>query len=560
MPNIARGEIQSIIRKRIDAFTQGYRQNVGLIGSLGLGKSFHLQLVFNHYLTHKDTVCIYVQAESYDYEQMLDRWLGAVLTGYLSSLGRENLPMDVESLIQIAEKRVPKTARKVRQLSKQIRRGFSDDVAAELFGLTKTLSEESEKKVILIIDEFHALQQLTIDDPFSLLGKEIMVQTDTFFLVSSSNPEQARAIFRDKLSLLFGNFETIELKPFSVNETVSFLQYHFPRTKFTTRQKRLFMHLTDGEPLYLELILDRLKFYVSSHADQIISDQLIFLAFQEELFDYRGRLSLLFEKKMQPLFMQAKETLPCVRTLLAIAEGKKRIPEIAAAIDRKAKDVKKILVKLVKTDMVCKQGSFYLIEDALFAFWLTDVYKHNSMLTRPREKRMGDELYSNLQRVMERLEYVEKLSLTHRVERLLKEFRNDKLEIDAKKWSCPQFNEIVVRPPRSRFQTVIAKTSKARWFCQVATEFVEEEDIVAFTQEIKAAKKRVHHKVIIVLKGIDQNARLLAHDSKITLWSLKDINNLLRAYQLTEVVFLDDVYDLNVALHSLALGKLPVHT
>lgn len=559
MPNFARGEIQEIIKKRIDAFNEGYRQNIGLIGSLGLGKSFHLQLVYNKYSAQEQSICIYVQIESFDYEQMLDRWLGGVLTGFLASTGRENLPSDLASLIQLAEKRIPRTARKVRQLSKQSRRQFNDEAASELFGLTKILAEETEKKVILILDEFQALEHLALEDPFALLGKEIMVQTNTLFLVSSSKPEKARGIFREKLSLLFGNFETIELKPFSILETVSFLQYHFPRTKFTDRQKRLFMHLTDGEPLYLELVLDRLKFYVSSHADQVVSDQLVFLAFQEELFDYRGRLALIFEKKMQPIISQAKDSLPCVRALLAIAEGKRRIPEIAAAIDRKTTEVKKILARLVRTDMVCKQGSFYLIEDALFAFWLTDVYKRRSTLYRPAEKRAGDELYGSLQMIMEKLEHVEQAGLTARLERLLKEFRNDSLEFEGRKWLCPQFNEIVSRPARGRFQTLIAKTSKSRWFCQVAAEFVEEEDVSSFVQEIKATKKRVHQKVIIALKGIDQNARLLAHDSKITLWSLKDINSLLRAYHLTEFVFLDDIFDMNVALQSLALGKILVH-
>lgn len=539
MPAFARDQIRTALEKRVDALSHGYRQNVGIIGALGLGKTHLLNSAFHDFSRRPGYICIFVQTEACDYEQLADRWIGSVLTGFVFSEGQKNASRRIEELTAFCEPLIPKTIHQVNLIKKTLRKEKGPGFIKELFALPRILCEETGKKAVLMIEEFQELEKLPALDPFALLGQEIMVEKDTMYIVSSSKPGRAKEIFREKLSLLFGNFEIIELRPFNFEETAEFLSYHFPRTQFTIQQLRFFITLTDGEPLYLDLLLDRLKLYVSSQGEHILSDALIFLAFQEELLDRKGRLSLLFEKMLQPFLRTGKDGVPYLRTLLAVSEGYHRIPQIAAYIGRKTLETRKILNKLVMEDMIKKQGSLYIIEDTLFKFWLQEVFNKRNQLFWPSAKVIEEELYQTLREVLEKICHEEKKSYANRIEKLLTEFRNDIVEIEDRKCRCPQFAEVVKRE-QGRFPVITAKTAAARWVFHVAHERVMEEDVISFLEDLKKSRKKILHKTMILLGDIDQNAKLMAQAAKIQLWTLRDCNVLLALHNLPKIIPLQE--------------------
>ena len=225
---------------------------------------------------------------------------------------------------------------------------------------------------------------------------------------------------------------------------------------------------------------------------------------------------------------------------------------IAAFTGRKAEETKKILQRLVQEELVCKRGAFYLIEDPLLRFWLAEVCQKRNQVYLPGAEGLRESLAQALKRDFDSTESEEKRDITARVESLFKEFRNDVLELGEKKIKCPQFSEIAFRPTNGRVFPVFAKSPNARWLCQIADQTVHEEDVSAFLEDLKRTRKNVQRKVMIILRGIDQNARLMAQQANIQLWGLRSFNALLELYNLPKVILLSEREENGPALGALA--------
>ena len=85
---------------------------------------------------------------------------------------------------------------------------------------------------------------------------------------------------------------------------------------------------------------------------------------------------------------------------------------------------------------------------------------------------------------------------------------------------------------------MIADTADNKWVCTVKeNDIADENDInkLAFLKKTKDGTK-VIRKIFIPLKGIEQNAFLLAKEQNIWIWDVKQLNKLLRLYGKYEIV------------------------
>jgi hypothetical protein len=532
-----RDQIRIRVEKRVEAFQQGYRQNIGLIGAEGLGKTYLLSSFFESLVMQPNLIVIYIDAQALDYDHLVERWIDSLLRGFLVG---QSVQVSENShwLLTTAAALIPNTVEKIRRLKKMLRRGERNAISVrELFSLTRSLAEETQKRILLMIDEFHALEHVPASDPFALLGKEIMVEKETLYLVTSSRVEKAREIFHDKLSLLFGNFEIIELAPLDFEETVDFLKKSQPHRVFTNSEKKFLIRMTNGIPAYLDLLMDRLDMNVPNSETSI---QTLLDVFHRELFDKKGRLCHIFQRRLEVCERLAKDSSAYLRTLLAMSDGRRKVLSIATYIERKIRETKKILGRLVQEGMVLKRGSFYVLEDSLFRFWLREVFGRRNQLCTPNGPGLREGLLASLKEVFEQGAAEDKVDVTARAEALFKEFRNDVVEIDQRRLRCPHFSEIAFRPANGRLFPLIARRANVRWICQIARESVHEEDISLFLEELKRFRKKVQRKILVALAGIDQNAKLLAQEAEIQLWDLRSFNTLLDLYNLPKMILIKE--------------------
>ncbi len=557
-----RDQIFKRIEKRIEALDKGYRQNVGLLGLPGLGKTHLLNDLFYHFSNRPGLIPVYVDAEVLDFDHLIERWSSALLSGIFLSRGIQ-APIGFQSLKKAAEPIVPKTIEKLRQLRKNFKREKSAAALRELFALSGAAGEETGKNILMILDEFQALERLPFPDPFSLLGKEIMVEKNTLYLVASSKPDRARDIFREKLSLLFGNFEIVDLLPFGFQETVSYLEKRLPLRTFSDSQKSFLIRMTDGNPVYLDWLCEQLETCLpasklkSENALLSIDDQAVvpteFLigAFEKELLMNSGRIRALFENRLEKCRNMGKDSASCLRALMAISHGRRKLLGISSYIEKKTQETKKILQKLLQEGLIARKGGLFVIEDGLFRFWLKEVKLRLEQCYLPDLTEVSRGVRESLRNYFDWSEAEPQKDLGSRVEMLLREFRNESIEIDQKKISCPQFSEIVFHPGESVSAPIIARHGKAYWICKVFRDAVHEDDMMLFISEIKLARKKADRRLVIALTGIDQNARLMAQDANIQIWDLRTFNAMLDLYDLPKYIFWTEQES-----HGQALGAL----
>ena len=541
-PLVGREEILERLKQRLEALKKGYRQNVSLVGPRFIGKTFLLRQFLAEVSRDPEIIPLYILFKETDLDGFIERWLGSLLQGHLASRGI-SFPEDFQQLVRTSREYIPKTLDRMREVKKH---GFQKKTALafrELLSLTSTLREETGKKILLVLDEFQWLDSLELTDPLGLFGKEMMVQKDTFFLVTSSAPHRTKEIFSDRLSLLFGNFEVIEMGPLHLDEIKSWSQRRFAEFRIPEADLRLLSHLLNNHPGYFDLFfegierkMDRMGSGDPPGRPCNWSRELMLEILAESLFHETGLLYIHFKLEIKELARLGKQMRPCLKALMAVANGRAKLLQIIAYIGRPSAETKKILQRLVTEGVLEKKGSFFVLPDPLFRFWLRQVFyvKERELSSDP--ERAFFYFKNRLQDEMRKIEEEDQKDLTSRIEALFREFRNDVIEVSQKKIKCPAFLELASRPTNGRYFPVMGRTSNGRWFCQVFRDIVTEGDVAGFSDELKRSRKNIQRKVMVALGGIELNAKLMAQEGKILIWDLENLNSMLDLYGKLKVI------------------------
>ncbi len=528
-----RDDILGLLTKRLNAFKQGYRQNMALLGARSVGKSSILQ-EFIARNSDPEIISIFMEVPQGSLELFLKRFMGGCLTGLLKSK-REDLPHDVTGLIQRAKKYVPKTARHMRSVLRLINLERNDEAYREVLALPRIMREEAGARAIVVLDCFGDLENLPVRDPFGILGKEIMVDKDTLYLVASSHPAKSRGIFREKLNLLFGNFEVFEIKNFDFDSAFRSIQKRIGEGKISRAEQHFLVQMTDARPFYLKTILDRILELLALGNSQIVSKEIIFKAFSDEVLNFSGRIHSHFHC-LYAMAPRQKNYLSPIQVLAGIALGHRRIQKLAKHLNRRITDTQKVLQKLLDEEVIQKEGSMYLIPDHLFRFWLRHVVSIGFLGFESDPKRRNQFFLNTLESQYRTYEEELAKDLPKRVEELFRVFSGDTISIGSSKFLCPVFQDVISKPTNGRVFPVYARSGKGSWLCQIASKPVREEDIRVFRDDVRKLRNKVHQRVVVALSGIDLNATLMAKDSKISVWDLKNFNTLLDIYDRPKVI------------------------
>jgi len=529
-----RRDLLERLHKRFEAFESGYRHNIGLIGPSWVGKSSILaQFLKLH--PSKNTIPVFIRIEETDsFQAFSQKWLGSILYAYQRFLELAP-PKDYQTLVKQMRRRLPQVLKRMRFARRLAESRQLDSSYREHLALLSTLSQETGKKVMLIVDEFDRIQHLPLSDPFSQLGKEVMVQKETMFVVTSSNPDKARHIFQEKLSLLFSNFETIEIGHLNFDEGESWIAERLGPAFQDRFLRRVILRLTNAHPYYLDILIKRLQRLLAAREQNQITKSLLIQALEEELFSHQGTL---YQHFLMQVFTLTRNRFNVVYAdvLLSLALGKKKISQIAKFLGKSSEEIKKILLRLSHDRFVEKKGVFYAVPDSLYRFWLQEVYylKRASFdldLTEARQT-----FRHSIEKIFEFFAKEDTKDVSRRIEELFRQFGNEMIELGKKKIKCPRFSDIQFKPTNGRVFPVVAKNHNTKWVFQVIRERAKEEDVRLFVEDMGKLRSSIQKKVMITLRGVELNAKLLAQESKIQLWDLRELNALLDLYNQPKLI------------------------
>lgn len=524
-----REEVLSRISQRLEALKKGYRQNLCLAGPRRIGKSSILRCFLARLPKDSEVIPIFIPLAPTDFDGFVERWLGGLLQSFLTSKGVA-FPEDFQLLVKISRQYLPKTLGRMREAKKHAFQKKTALAFRELLSLTADLSQETGKKILLMIDEFQCLESLELADPFGLFGKEMMIQKDTLYLVTNSAPHRTREIFHDRLSLLFGNFEVIKIEPLGMASLREWIHEIYPDLGIPETDLRILSHLLNNHPYYFELFLEGVRLARAEAGPLVWSRDCLFRILEDSLYSDWGFLNRHFESELANLLVLARYTKPYLKALAAISSGRSKLLQIAAYVGKKMPEAQKLLQRLMGEGILEKKGAFYCLPDPLFRFWIRNVYQVKDRELTPEGERGRVYFRTRLADEIRKIEEEDRMDLSARVEALFKDFRNDTVEISQRKVACPAFLEVAFRPTNGRFFPILGRTTKGRWFCQVYREPVNESDVINFTEELKHSRRKPYQKIMMTLGGIELNAKLMAQEAQIQLWDLENLNALFDLY------------------------------
>lgn len=531
---LGREKILGLFEKRLQAFLKGYRQNVALIGPRSVGKSF-LLLKFLRTLNAPEIIPVYIDLAREPFDFFAQKFMGALIASFLRAKG-EVLSLEFKDLIDKSRRWIPGTLRKMAAVKRALGKEDPNALFREMLALTETLREESGKKLFLIFDNIDLLEEILPRDPFKDFGKAIMLQKDTLYFVITNRMMHGREIFREKLSLLFGNFEMVELEAFDFPTCDSIFLRELSGVHIDGPMKKFLMELTDGHPYFFNILVERIRRIVQSLNAAALTEDIVIDAIHEELYRPEGILNRYFLTLLKDLG-KGRSFHVAMKVLLAVSLGFRKVHPIVKYLGGRLADIQNTLARLVDEEIIEKKGSFFTYRFPLFSFWLRSVYQKRDEWNFLFDSDLPHKAFRDDLKMLIRLrEEEEKKELSKRMEELFRQFRNDAVELDSKKLKCPHFSEVLFKPSNGRVFPVEARSEDVRWLCQVAYKKVCEEDVRMFIQDIERLRKKVQRKILITLEGIELNAKLLAKESNIILWGLRNVNSLFEIYGKPKVI------------------------
>ena len=532
-----RQDIIDLLVKRADALKSGYRQNVAIIGHQQLGKSSILRH-FLHIYQNPDVISVYVEIKFQALDYFVDQFVRSLLYQYLLGCGDAEQNDSLARLIDKCSTRIPETVRRIHEITHLLKHRHAEEAYRRLFELTSAVRAESGKNCIVVLDEFHRLGEFGIRNAFSDFGKRIMVQKDTMYILSSSSFSASRKILAEKLALLFGNFERVYLEPLQFETSFSFLENKLAPVQVPDNLKFFLVAFTDGHPFFLDTLCKRLKETAAGGGENTLSSESVADTFLKLMFESQGIWNQYFMKLLSP-WVRPDCRGSQILILTKLAAGLNKLKDIAGAINRGQKETSKQIQELMGHELIVKTGVFYRFHNKIFKFWLKEVYekKELSVFGSGREEDFLNVIRALIAEYGELL----KLDVEKRVLSLFSAFNNELVEFGEKGRQLPKFTEFITAQPGQAApdtptRRLIARGHGRCWICQITEQRATEKEVLELMQCEPGAKSPAATKVLIALRGLDDNARLLAKDKKIFTLGLSRLNTLMDIYGKSPII------------------------
>jgi len=510
----------SILRKRVTGLKDGFRQNIAIIGDELVGKS---SIIFNFLNSFQDShfIITYFEARPESVESFARRFLATLLYNFLLPSGLA-LEEDLDYLIRKSERFIPKSVLRIKSVLSSIERKKKNNIFNEILSVTDEIHSETSKFCVVIFDEFHNLESLDSKNLYREWSKLLITHKSTMYIVISSQKYRAKAILSKELSLLFGNFEVLNVEPFDNIISDEYLSYKFSSPVIDPGIKNFLVNFTGGYPFYLEMVSNALLSSRESDPVHIIEDL---------LFETSGILNQRFASAIKR-FTDINNSHDFVSILYLIASGRNKIRDIAHILKIQKKELLFRISKLLELDAISRSGDFLVISDRLFSFWLRFVYQ-GKLSSLTFDARSQKEFFRNsINAMIEEFFVASRKPITERVNEVLRLFEDEVVQIERKKVKLNHFREIKTLAFGSKGirDGLIGRSHDCLWIIAFKNEHLTENDILDFVKECKKFRSKTQRKIIVTLGDIDQNTRLRAMEEKIWAWDVNRVNEIFDLY------------------------------
>ena len=526
-----RKDTLALLKKRVLDLKEGYRQNIAFLGKKYVGKTTILKKFLSD-LDDRDIVEIYLDLENKDLDYLYYRFVTSILFSFSRSKG---LPLceDINLLLQSTQSCLPQTTKAIKKIQYHLSVNKKMEAYREILSLSQIFAKESNKYCILMLDEFQALEDFSLSEVFQELGKKIMTQKRCLYVMTSSQPQMAKKILSEKLSLLFGDFEKISVGPFDTKTSQEFIRYQMKDLRMGLQLTNFLIDFTCGHPLYLRLICRELIHLSVLHNQNEIFTPLLSRSIENVLFDLWGACARHFDFTMHAL-CNGKGNASNASLLMALSSGKQKAKDVIAKTHLQKSVVISKLNRLAEMGIITKNGYFYYIEDKLFKYWLTYVFKRNWKHGNLDFEKQQRQFSKDLSIAMDKFNLNSGKDLSLRIVELLSCFEDESFNINGRKYKLPLFEKVVsqrVRKNSGGYVDIIkAATQAGDWIVFLKKGSVCESDINSLMDVSRDAVKKPKKCILISPFDLDENARVRALQERMWIWNEGELKSLLNFY------------------------------
>jgi hypothetical protein len=521
-----RQDILDILAKRARDFKDGYRQNIAILGDELIGKTTLLKN-FLRDLNDESLLAIYVEVVPYEFTLFCKRFLNSLLYNYLEKHQLVSSRDTLENLVKRSREALPQTSVLIERFLLRLDKERPELLFKDLFLILEAFCPESKKRCIVIFDEFQNLMELGIKNIAQELGKKIMFQKNALFIFSSSLKTAAKKILSNDLSLLFGNFETLELQMLKPETCETLIRDNFKDIAVSQEYIHFLINFAGGHPFYLKIISEEAVRQCRIQQKLTLEKEDLLSVLQQLLFADWGTFNLKFLTFLS-LMTQGRNKNDLLYVLDAIACGKNRLKDLVQLLRKQRKEVVQRLSRLTELGLIAKNGSFYVLNDRLMNFWLKFVHYEKLNSLTPDHSEQVQHFRSMIGVEIDEFIAASGKKIADRVLDVFNLFEDDEVHLDRKKLDLSHFRELkIVRFEDTDLEVgIFGKSQNTVWLAAVKESGIKEHDVNEFIQLSKKFKHKSIHKIIIGLGDIERNARLLAKESRILTWDIASVNSL----------------------------------
>lgn len=523
-----RPELTRHLTQRLQAFAEGFRHNLALLGPPGSGKTFQLQQLLR---TQPHTVTIiYCPLYRESCRSMIRRLLCATLQAGLPEARavwtRAQHPL--EELLEHAETRFPRTASAIRPIEGFLTRRLFAEAFVRALDVIPILAEERGQPCILVLDEFVLLEELGLTHAFDELGKRVMTWPSILFILSSSSLYRARTVLRERLQLLFGQFELVTLGMVPPAVAGAWVEQELAGLEHAPRISPFLIQWLGAYPWYLAMFLKRLKELAAF--GQMGSTEALFLQTAWDLIgSHEGSLHQWCVSRTEGL-MRHRLGARALETLIHIARGVRTATDLGKQVGRAG--LAEALHLLTEHDLAKRNGMCWSLSDPVLRCWLSTVLAAQRADAHVDAAELRRRFEHDVRTLWLRWARLHQLSFPEQVVGLFTKFSDETVSLDSKTGRLPKFHSVSTQRSDGlgAGAYLIAQGHGKQWCAAIQEGRVDEQVIAGFDAFCRQQPSKPARKVVITASSMDQHARLLAKAANMWVWELEDVNILRGLY------------------------------
>ncbi len=505
---------------------------MALIGSRYIGKTSILQQFLSE-IIDSHIISIYIDAEYSDTDTFCQKVAGSILYEF-SKMRSLPLHGNLNLLIEQTQSLIPKTTASVKKIQKFLRQAKKSEAYQEAIALPQVFSSETAMFCLFVIDEFQCLEEWGVADIFQELGKVIMTQKQCLYVFASSAMREAQVIFSEKLLLLFGNFEMIEITTFDDKTSREYIRQQFSALQIRDDLRDFLIDFTGGHPLYLRLLCKELVDLARAYGQNEIFIPLLSRAVENVLFDSWGVLSRHFDLIMSGL-CSGKGNMIYADVLISLSMEKQKIKDLADKISVRQSNLSPKIKRLQEMGLLAKVGRSFYIGDRMMRYWLCYVFHHRRETVGMDFDVLREQFREKFASAVDEFRMQSTKAISTRIIELLRCFDDESFQSGGRQYKLPAFEKVdahdVCSLPGGRVDVIRASTSAGNdWLIFLKAGDVQEQDLNGMISSVKEGLTKPQRCVLIAFNDLDETARVRALQERMWIWNESDLKKLLNLY------------------------------